>query len=121
MRQADKGRRPSIAREILSTGGVSGLAEARINRMIAGGAAYSGYRMAGATGSYWLGQGGVRLNETAASRIRAYSTGDKKVRIDIYGHWDDQASEEIAEMAVDKTLQVIPRVLAGVGSWRSIP
>ncbi len=119
--QADKGRQPSIAREILSTGGVSGLAEARINRMIAGGAAYSGYRMAGATGSYWLGQGGVRLNETAASRIRAYSTGDKKVRIDIYGHWDDQASEEIAEMAVDKTLQVIPKVLAGVGSWRSIP
>jgi hypothetical protein len=105
----DKGKSsPSIAREILSTGGVSGLTEASISQVVSGG--YLGARQNGVFGPY-------RLSGAAASRVRASVSqeNEKHVRIDMYLHPDAGAMDDLANAATTQVIQYLPRAFRGEG------
>lgn len=99
-------RSPNIAREILSTGGVSGLAEASISQIVSGG--YLGVRRQGVFGPY-------RLSGAAASRVRASVSqeNEKHVRIDMYLHPDAGAMDDLANAATTQVIQTLPKAFRG--------
>lgn len=107
LKDQDK-RNPNIAREILSTGGVSGLAEAEISQVVSGG--YFGTRRQGVFGPY-------RLSGAAASRVRASTSqeNEKHVRIDMYLHPDAGAMDDLANAATTQVIRTLPKAFRGEG------
>jgi hypothetical protein len=99
--------KPNIAREILSTGGVSGLAEAGISQVVSGG--YWGRRQNGVFGPY-------ALSGAAASRIRASMSAENErhIKMDIYVHPDAGTADDIANAAATKVVRQLPRAFRGV-------
>lgn len=100
--------KPNIAREILSTGGISGLAEAAISRVVSGG--YFGRRQSGVYGPY-------ALSGAQAARVRASvsNENERHFRMDLYVHPDDGAADAIAKDAVAQTIRALPRAFRGAG------
>lgn len=104
-------RAPNLAREIIATGGLSGLAEASIQQLIGGGSISTGRGPLPLRGAYRIGQSRL-LAGSAAERIRATGAreGEKKARLDIYGHGDDEWGNQIVQRAIDGVMVNIGRV-----------
>jgi hypothetical protein len=100
--------KPNIAREILSTGGIGGLAEAEISRVVSGG--YFGRRQSGVYGPY-------ALSGAAAARVRATvsNENERHFRMDLYVHPDNGAADAIAQDAVSRTIRLLPKAFRGAG------
>lgn len=100
--------KPNIAREILSTGGVSGLAEADISKVVSGG--YIGKRMNGVFGPYML-------SGASASRIRASMSqeNERHVRIDAYVHPDMGDADDMANHLTSRVIHLLPKAFMGAG------
>lgn len=91
--------KPSIAREILSTGGVSGLAEAGLSQVVSGG--FFGRGIPGSRGARMLGT-------AQAAAIRAYSGGEAgRGTLEVRVLLDENLNAKIDNRALDTVVRVM--------------
>ena len=115
-------RQPNLAREIIATGGLSGLTEAYTSQNIGDSLNSIGWGKFPLRGRYRIGEAQL-LSGTRADRIRATGAkeGEKKARLDIYGHGDDEWGQHIVEMAIDGVVKVAPQLFsARVGGMQTV-
>lgn len=112
---------PKLSREIIATGGLSGLSELMISQVVAGGMVGRG--QAGLNGPLSLGGPAAdRLRAGGGDALLGVSrNGNRSLTINFNGRADDAQMEETVNRALDGTMTYLQRVFSvGVGTMRMI-
>jgi hypothetical protein len=101
-----KDKKSNIAREILSTGGISGLAQAGLSQVVSGG--YEGRGRVGSPGPFALSGAGAEM-------IRASSAGEKEKEktVKLHVFLDKDWKAEVIDQATSDSLQVTVKTIRG--------
>lgn len=101
-KEVSSSRASTLSREILSTGGISNLAEVGVSRAISGGL------------SGTIAGGGI-LSGASADRIRASASreNERHIKVDLMFHAPSNLLDDVADRSMDTTIQVIKKVFNG--------